>query len=59
MPYTLLAINNDYSSDEEPLIYCLNDNNNLDINLINTSDIDTKPKQKEVEEPAKEDLLTA
>ena len=59
MPYTLLAIDNDYSSDKEPLIHCLDNNNNLDINLINTSNIDTKPKQKGVKEPAKEDLLTA
>jgi hypothetical protein len=44
MPYTLPAINNNYSSDKEPLIHCLNNNNNLDINLINTNNIDIKLK---------------
>jgi hypothetical protein len=44
MPRTLLAIDNDYSSDEELLIRYLDNNNNLDINLVNTSNIDTKPK---------------
>jgi hypothetical protein len=58
-PYTLSAINNDYSRDEEPPIRRLDDNNNLDINLVNASDIDTKPKQEGVKEPAKEDLLAA
>jgi hypothetical protein len=44
MPRTLPAIDNDYSSDEELLIRYLDNNNNLDINLVNTSNIDTKPK---------------
>jgi hypothetical protein len=57
-PYTLLIIDNNYFSDKEPLIYCLNNNNNLDINFINTSNINTKPKQEGVKEPVKEDLLT-
>jgi len=43
-PRTLLAVDNDYSGDEEPPIRRLDNNNDLDINLINTSDIDTKPK---------------
>jgi hypothetical protein len=43
-PRTLPAIDNDYSSDEEPPIRRLDDNNDLDINLVNTSDIDTKPE---------------
>jgi hypothetical protein len=58
-PYILPAINNDYSGDEEPSIRRLDDNNNLDINFVDTSDIDIKPKQEGVEEPAKEDLLAA
>jgi hypothetical protein len=44
MPHTLPAINNDYFSNKEPPIHYLNNNNNLDINLINTNNIDTKPK---------------
>jgi hypothetical protein len=44
MPYTLPAINNNYSSDKEPPICHLNNNNNLDINLINAGNINTKPK---------------
>ena len=44
MPYTLPAINNNYSNNKEPLIYCLDNNNNLDINLINISNINTKSK---------------
>jgi hypothetical protein len=43
-PYTLPAINNNYSSNKEPPIRRLDNNNNLDINLINTSNIDIKPK---------------
>jgi hypothetical protein len=58
MPHTLPAINNDYFSNKEPLICHLDNNNNLDINLINTNNIDTKPKQERVKELAKEDLLT-
>jgi hypothetical protein len=58
-PYTLPAIDNDYSGDEEPPIRRLDDNNNLDINLVDASDIDTKPKQEGVEELVKEDLLAA
>jgi hypothetical protein len=58
-PRTLPAIDDDYSGDEEPPIRRLNDNNDLDINLVDASDIDTKPKQEGVEEPAKEDLLAA
>jgi hypothetical protein len=44
MPHTLPAIDNNHSSDKEPLIYYLDNNNNLNINLINISNIDTKPK---------------
>jgi hypothetical protein len=44
MPYTLLAIDNNYFNKEELPIYYLNNNNNLDINLINASNIDTKLK---------------
>jgi hypothetical protein len=44
MPYTFLAINNNYSNNKELLIRRLNNNNNLNINLINTNDINTKPK---------------
>jgi hypothetical protein len=58
-PYTLPAIDNDYSGDEEPPIRRLDNNNNLDINLVDASDINTEPKQEEVEEPVKEDLLAA
>jgi hypothetical protein len=58
-PCTLSAIDDDHSSDKEPLIRRLDDNNNLDINLIDASDIDTKPKQEGVEEPAEDDLLAA
>jgi hypothetical protein len=41
---TLSAIDNDHSSDKEPLICRLDNNNNLDINLIDASNIDTEPK---------------
>jgi hypothetical protein len=43
-PYTLPAINNNYSGDEEPPIRRLDNNNNLNINLVDTSDINTEPK---------------
>jgi hypothetical protein len=42
--YTPSPIDNNYSGDEEPLIRCLDNNNNLDINLVNTNNRDTKPK---------------
>jgi hypothetical protein len=58
-PHTLPAIDDDYSGDKEPLIRRLDDNNDLDINLVDASDIDTEPEQEGVEEPAKEDLLAA
>ena len=57
-PHTLPAIDDDHSGDEEPPIHCLDNNNNLDINLVNANNIDTEPKQEGVKEPAKEDLLT-
>jgi hypothetical protein len=44
MPYTLLAIDNNYSSNKEPLIRRLDNNNDLNINLINASNIDTESK---------------
>jgi hypothetical protein len=44
MPCILLAIDDDYSSNKEPPIRRLDNNNNLDINLVNTNNIDTKPK---------------
>jgi hypothetical protein len=56
-PYTPPPIDNNYSGDEEPLIRRLDNNNDLDINLVNINNKDTKPKQEEDEEPAKEDLL--
>jgi hypothetical protein len=43
-PHTPPPIDNNYSSDEEPLIRRLDDNNDLDINLVNTDNRDTKPK---------------
>jgi hypothetical protein len=43
-PYTLPAIDNNYSGDEKPPIRRLDNNNNLDINLVDVSDIDTEPK---------------
>jgi hypothetical protein len=58
-PYTPPPIDNNYSGDEEPPIRRLDDNNDLDINLVNTNNRDTKPKQEGDEEPAKEDLLAA
>jgi hypothetical protein len=59
VPYTLLAIDNNHSGNKEPLIRCLDNNNNLDINLINANNINTKPKQEGVKELAKGDLLAA
>jgi hypothetical protein len=56
-PYTPPPIDNNYSGDEEPLIHRLDNNNDLDINLVNTNNKDTKPKQEGDKEPAKEDLL--
>jgi hypothetical protein len=58
-PYTPPPIDNNYSGDEEPPIRRLDNNNDLDINLVNANNRDTKPKQKEDEEPVKEDLLAA
>jgi hypothetical protein len=58
-PYTPSPINNNYSGDKEPPIRRLDNNNDLDINLVNTNNKDTKPKQEEDKEPAKEDLLAA
>jgi hypothetical protein len=43
-PYTPSPIDDDYSGDEEPPIRRLDDNNNLDINLVNTDNRDTEPK---------------
>jgi hypothetical protein len=43
-PYTPSPIDNNYSSDEEPPIRRLNNNNDLDINLVNTNNRDTEPK---------------
>jgi hypothetical protein len=43
-PYTPLLIDNNYSGDEEPPIRRLDDNNDLDINLVNADNRDTKPK---------------
>jgi hypothetical protein len=59
VPYTPPPIDNNYSGDEEPPIRCLDDNNDLDINLVNANNKDTKSKQEGDEEPAKEDLLAA
>jgi hypothetical protein len=42
--YTPPPIDNNYSSDKEPPIRRLNNNNDLDINLVNTNNRDTKPK---------------
>ena len=58
-PYTPPPIDNNYSGDEEPPIRHLDNNNNLDINLVNTNNRDTEPEQEEDEEPAEEDLLAA
>jgi hypothetical protein len=58
-PYTPPPIDNNYSGDEEPPIRRLDDNNDLDINLVNTNNRDTEPKQEEDEELVKEDLLAA
>jgi hypothetical protein len=58
-PYTPPPIDNNYSGDEEPPIRRLDNNNDLDINLVNTNNRDTKPKQEGDKEPAKEDLLAA
>jgi hypothetical protein len=44
MLHTPSPIDNNYSSDKEPLIRHLDNNNNLDINLVNTNNRDTKPK---------------
>lgn len=57
--HTLPAIDNDYSSNEEPLIHRLDSDDDLDINLINADNGDIKPRQEGVKEPAKEDLLAA
>jgi hypothetical protein len=43
-PYTSLLIDNNYSGDEEPPIRRLDNNNDLDINLVNTNNRDIKPK---------------
>jgi hypothetical protein len=43
-PYTPPPIDNNYSGDEEPPIRRLDNNNDLDINLVNTNNKDTKPK---------------
>jgi hypothetical protein len=58
-PHTPPPIDNNYSGDKEPPIRRLDDNNDLDINLVNTNNKDTEPKQEGDEEPAKEDLLAA
>jgi hypothetical protein len=58
-PHTPPPIDNNYSGDEEPPIRRLDDNNDLDINLVNINNRDTKLEQEEDEEPAKEDLLAA
>jgi len=39
-PYTLPPINDDYPGDEEPSIRRLDDNDDLDINLVNTNNKD-------------------
>ena len=44
---------------KSPSIRRLDDNDDLDINLVNTDNEDTELKQEEVEELAEEDLLTA
>jgi hypothetical protein len=51
-PRTLPPIDDDSSSDEEPQICQLDNNNDLDINLINTNNVDIEPKPEEVKEPA-------
>jgi hypothetical protein len=43
-PYTPPPIDNNYSSNKEPLIRRLDNNNNLGINLVNINNRDTKPK---------------
>jgi hypothetical protein len=43
-PYTPSPIDNNYSGDKEPPIRRLNNNNDLDINLVNADNRDTKPK---------------
>jgi hypothetical protein len=58
-PHTLLPVDNDSFSDKEPQIRQLDDDNNLDINLINTNNTDIKPKPEGVKEPADQDLLAA
>jgi hypothetical protein len=42
--YTPSPIDNNYSGDKEPPIRRLDNNNDLDINLVNTNNRDTKPK---------------